>query len=179
MLNSRASRVYITLVCLAAAAATTIAAFRPTAAHASGAICLMTDPETGRCQLEARWQQTDNGQVVLDINSGGGGTLQKCQRPYRTVADAGVGPAVVDCYGGHRGWYSAVYDCYFSAKAAAALDLEANASRIIYREGTKPGDEGTLYVVRCFLEHYTVPGGWFSYELWFLPSPPPGYGGAT
>src|SRR5690606_22855769 len=22
-----------------------------------------------------------------------------------------------------------------------------------------------------------VPGGWFSYELWFLPSPPPGYGG--
>jgi transposase, IS4 family len=45
-------------------------------------------------------------------------------------------------------------------------------------EGTQPGDNGILYMVRCFREHFVIPAGWIGYHLWFLPSPPDGYGGS-
>ena len=77
-------RVAIVSSCLVAATVAAITIW-PVPVHASGVICLLTDPETGQCQLEARWEQPSGGPVVLSITSGGGGTLEKCQRPVRTV----------------------------------------------------------------------------------------------
>lgn len=167
-----------TTIAIGLVAATVAVTLWPAPAYASGVTCLMTDPETGLCRLEARWEQTDGGPVVLAITAGGGGVLQKCQRPRRTVADAKQGDAVVDCYGGDTtGWYSAKYDCYFNDRVSRRFDAEANADKIEYKEGTQPGDNGILYMVRCFHEHFVIPAGWNGYHLWFLPSPPDGYGG--
>ena len=158
-------------------AAVLIVMLWPVPAQASGVLCLMTDPETGRCELEASWEQPSGGPVVIAIAASGGGTIQKCQRPRRTVADAKQGPAVVDCYGEGRGWYSAEYDCYFDLGGGDLFDIEANAGSVVYKGGTEPGDDGALYVVRCFHEHFTIPAGWDGYHLWFLPAPPDGYEG--
>ncbi len=168
-------RVAIVSSCLVAATVAAITIW-PVPVHASGVICLLTDPETGQCQLEARWEQPSGGPVVLSITSGGGGTLEKCQRPVRTVADAQQGDAIVDCYGGSsQGWCIPKYDCYLLR--AEEFDLVANEHRIAYLEGAKPGDDGALYLAQCLHEHYATSDGWFDYYLWFLPSPPPGYGG--
>ena len=148
----------------------------PQPAHASGVTCLMNDPESGQCQLEARWEQADGGPVVVTITTGGGGILQQCQRPRKPVADAKQGDAVVDCFGGEtKGWYSYRWDCYFIENED--IDPSANAGSIVYQEGTQPGSEGDLYMVRCFDEHFAMPDGWSGFHLWFLPSPPDGYGG--
>ena len=170
-LTDRAAKITIGLV-----SATLVVTLTPTPAHASGVICLMTDPETGQCRLEARWEQADGGPVVLTITTGGGATLQTCQRPHRTVADAKQGPAVVDCFGGEMvGWYSASHDCYLLR--TNEFDLEANAHNIEYKGGTEPGSEGDLYLARCFHTDFTMPAGWTRYRLFFLSAPPDGYEG--
>lgn len=147
----------------------------PVPAHASGVTCVMTDPQTGRCQLEARWEQASTGEVVLTATTGGGSILQDCQRSRRPVNDTAQGPAVVPCYGGDTiGWYSAKHDCYFTRRIDEDfIDL----NDVVYRDGTRPGDEGALYLVQCFLEHYSVHSGWTGQYIWFLPSPPDGFQG--
>jgi len=138
----------------------------------------LTDPQTGRCYLEAYWTQPDGGAVVLEMASGGSERLQRCPRPRRTVADGGRGPAVVDCYGGRLlGWYSYRYDCYFLDVTDRFLGSYPDDA--VYLEGTEPGGDGYLYRVRCFFEHYNVPYGWLGEEVFYyvLPSPPDGYEG--
>lgn len=124
-------------------------------AASSGVVCLLTEPETGACRLEARWEQGSNGQVLLTVTTGGSGHLQQCVRPWRTVADSGEGPAIVDCHGGETlGWYSRQYDCYFRDVTNDFGGVLP--SDVVYKEGTQPGDDGALYLVQCYLVEWTI-----------------------
>lgn len=149
----------------------------PALAGASGVVCLMPDPETGHCPVQAQWEQGGGGEVSLSMPEGtGGGNLQTCTRPQRSNADASEGLAVVDCYGGERlGWYSHSYDCYFNSDVVSEIDLDRVEVR--YQQGAQPGDDGAVYRAWCFIEHYSDEGGWFGYDYYFFPSPPDGYGG--
>ena len=144
-------------------------------ASASGVTCLLADPESGLCRIEATWEQASDGAVVM-VTTAGGSDLVWCERPRRTVAGGGEGPAVVLCED-VNGWYSYRYDCYFDGEVAGHIDPMSPDAEVVFKEGTRPGDDGAVYMVWCYLDHFRVPDGWFAAEYWFLPSPPDGYGG--
>lgn len=144
----------------------------PVQAAGGQVICLDDPPpaETAECQVRAWAEQDEESVLHITLTAGGGGWLEKCRRPQRVIADASVGPELVDCNGGRSlGWYSQRYDCYFTTNDRGAQNKDPLDEDVVYPEGVEHGDEGAVYLARCFFEHYTEEWGWFSYAYWFLP----------
>lgn len=139
---------------------------------AGGQVICLDDPppaEVAECQVRAWAEQDDHGTLQITLTAGSGGWLEKCQRPQRVIADASVGPELVDCDGGTKGWYSRRHDCYFTADHDGAQNKDPLDEDVVYPDGVERGDEGAVHRAYCFFEHYTEEWGWFSYAYWFLP----------
>ncbi len=137
--------------------------------------CLLLNPDSGKCDLEAWGASGTDGTYQLELASGGGGSRWCYRTPPHTIADGEEGPEWVECNGGEKGWYSQRFDCYFNA--ARASHLQPGHQDVVYPDAEvmapdpepELGDDGRVYLAQCYFEHYDTGAGWFAYAYWFLP----------
>ncbi|QSB13273.1 hypothetical protein JQS43_16760 [Natronosporangium hydrolyticum] len=174
MLTTAPSRIHLATILAVAIGVgpliVTILASEAVANPAGRFDCLDDTPaDRESCTTGITSHTNSEGQVVVELATGGGVTMTRCRRQHLPVADANDGPEWVDCFGGARaGWYNARYDCHF-VQTEHSRNMDPLDPRVVYPEGVSRGDEGTVYRARCYFEHYTVADGWVNQDYWFLP----------